>query len=129
MPMQNPAVMHERELRPIGDKIMVRPIKPESVTKGGIIIPQTAKRPPRMGIVMAAGPGRHIENSTPTWLIHSTHVTWLLLNRISTKIMGGIHLPPEIPNPIDFIPNPVKATKSYSTDSAATKSPTPTIIP
>jgi len=46
------------ELQPLGDRIVVRPIKREEVTKGGIILPDTAKEKPQEGEVIAVGPGR-----------------------------------------------------------------------
>jgi len=62
--MEGPNVIRQRELQPVGDKIMVKPLKAEKITKGGIHIPDTAKRPPLMGLVLAAGPGRHSEAGT-----------------------------------------------------------------
>ncbi len=45
-------------LKPLHDRILVRPGKPEETTKGGIIIPDTAKEKPMQGEVVAAGSGR-----------------------------------------------------------------------
>jgi chaperonin GroES len=49
-------------LRPLGDRIVVRPGKEEDVTKGGIVLPDTAKKKPREGEVLAVGPGKMLEN-------------------------------------------------------------------
>jgi chaperonin GroES len=49
-------------LRPLGDRIVVKPGKEEEVTKGGIVLPDTAKKRPREGAVMAVGPGKLLEN-------------------------------------------------------------------
>jgi len=46
------------KLQPLGDRIVVRPIKREEVTKGGIVLPDTAKEKPQEGEVIAAGPGK-----------------------------------------------------------------------
>jgi len=46
------------KLEPLGDRIVVKPLAREEVTKGGIIIPDTAKEKPQEGEVMAVGPGR-----------------------------------------------------------------------
>lgn len=46
------------KLRPLQDKILLRPSKPEEVTKGGIIIPGNAKEKPTTGEVLAVGIGR-----------------------------------------------------------------------
>ncbi len=45
-------------LKPLADRIVVRPSKAEEKTKGGIIVPDTAKEKPVWGEVIAAGPGR-----------------------------------------------------------------------
>src|SRR5271163_3621777 len=46
------------KLRPLGDRILVKRIKEEEKTKGGIIIPDTAKEKPQEGKVVAVGRGR-----------------------------------------------------------------------
>ena len=43
--------------RPLGDRVLVRRVEEEEKTKGGIIIPDTAKEKPQEGEVLAAGPG------------------------------------------------------------------------
>ena len=43
--------------RPLGDRVLVRRVEEESKTKGGIIIPDTAKEKPQEGEVIAVGPG------------------------------------------------------------------------
>jgi chaperonin GroES len=45
-------------LTPLHDRVLVRPSKPEEVTSGGIIIPDTAKEKPMQGEVLAVGPGK-----------------------------------------------------------------------
>ncbi len=45
-------------LKPLGDRLVVKPIEQEEVTSGGIILPETAKEKPQEGQVLAAGPGR-----------------------------------------------------------------------
>jgi chaperonin GroES len=44
-------------LRPLGDRLVVRPIEQEELTPGGIVLPETAKEKPQKGEVVAAGPG------------------------------------------------------------------------
>jgi len=46
------------KLEPLGDRIVVKPLPRDEVTKGGIIIPDTAKEKPQEGEVVAVGPGR-----------------------------------------------------------------------
>lgn len=45
-------------VRPLGDRILVRRVEEEEVKRGGIIIPDTAKEKPQQGEVLAVGPGR-----------------------------------------------------------------------
>jgi chaperonin GroES len=46
------------KLQPLGDRIVVKPIEREEVTKGGIVLPDTVKEKPQEGKILAAGPGR-----------------------------------------------------------------------
>ncbi len=46
------------KLEPLADRLVVRPIEKEDVTKGGIILPDTVKEKPQEGEVLAVGPGR-----------------------------------------------------------------------
>jgi len=43
--------------RPLGDRVLIRRVEEEAKTKGGIIIPDTAKEKPQEGEVVAVGPG------------------------------------------------------------------------
>lgn len=45
-------------LKPLGDRIVIKPTAAEEVTKGGIVLPDTAKERPREGEVIATGPGK-----------------------------------------------------------------------
>jgi len=45
-------------LKPLGDRVIVQPKAPEEVTKGGIILPDTAQEKPMEGVIVAVGPGR-----------------------------------------------------------------------
>ena len=46
------------KLKPINDRVVVKPAPADEKTKGGIIIPDTAKEKPQRGEVMAVGPGK-----------------------------------------------------------------------
>ncbi|MEE9185871.1 MAG: co-chaperone GroES [Candidatus Binatia bacterium] len=48
-----------KKVRPLHDRVIVQRIEEEEKSKGGIIIPDTAKEKPQEGRVTAAGPGRH----------------------------------------------------------------------
>ena len=46
------------KLEPLADRLVVKPIERDEVTKGGIVLPDTAKEKPQEGEVLAVGPGR-----------------------------------------------------------------------
>jgi len=50
------------KLEPLADRLVVRPIEREEVTRGGIVLPDTAKEKPQEGEVLAVGPGRLSED-------------------------------------------------------------------
>jgi chaperonin GroES len=52
------------KVRPLQDRIMVKRVEEENKTKGGIIIPDTAKEKPQEAIVVAVGPGKVTDNGT-----------------------------------------------------------------
>ena len=45
-------------IQPLGDRVIVKPLEAESKTKGGIVIPDTAKEKPQEGKVVAVGKGK-----------------------------------------------------------------------
>ena len=51
-------------LRPLGDRVVVKPVEKEEMTKSGIVIPDTVKEKPQEGIVEAVGTGRILDNGT-----------------------------------------------------------------
>ena len=50
------------KIRPLADRIVIRPAQAEEKTKGGIIVPDTAKDKPVRGEITAAGPGKTAED-------------------------------------------------------------------
>lgn len=48
-------------LKPLGDRVVVKVIQAEEVTKGGVILPGTAKEKPQQGEVVAVGTGEYID--------------------------------------------------------------------
>jgi chaperonin GroES len=50
------------KLQPLADRLVVKPIEKEEITKGGIVLPDTAKEKPQEGKVLAVGPGRLSED-------------------------------------------------------------------
>ena len=49
-------------IRPVGDRLVVKPLEQEETTRGGIILPDSAKEKPNRGKVLATGSGRTLEN-------------------------------------------------------------------
>jgi chaperonin GroES len=56
------------KLRPLGDRIVVRALARETVTKSGIVLPDTAKEKPQEGEILAVGPGKVLDNGKRTTL-------------------------------------------------------------
>jgi chaperonin GroES len=50
------------KIKPLGDRIVIKPSPAEEKTKGGIILPDTAKEKPVVGEVVAVGPGRKADD-------------------------------------------------------------------
>lgn len=48
-------------IRPLGERVVVKPLPSEERTKGGIVLPDTAKEKPQEGEVIAVGPGKILE--------------------------------------------------------------------
>ena len=49
-------------MRPVGDRVVVKPAAKEEVTRSGIVIPDTAKEKPQEGEVIAVGSGKLLDN-------------------------------------------------------------------
>ncbi len=54
------------KLRPLGDRVVVKALARETVTKSGIVLPDTAKEKPQEGEVLAVGPGKVLDNGKRT---------------------------------------------------------------
>ncbi len=52
------------KLRPLGDRVVVKPTPREEMTKTGIVLPDTAKEKPQEGTVLAVGPGRTLDDGS-----------------------------------------------------------------
>lgn len=56
--------MANLNIKPLSDRVLVKPAEAETMTASGIIIPDTAKEKPQRGTVLAAGPGKKDEPTT-----------------------------------------------------------------
>ena len=61
-PIDRRSVFAMEKIRPLGDRVVVKPDSREKTTRGGIIIPDTAKEKPQQGTVTAVGNGRLLDN-------------------------------------------------------------------
>jgi chaperonin GroES len=50
------------KIRPVGDRVVVKPAAKEEITKSGIVIPDTVKEKPQEGVVIAAGSGKVLKH-------------------------------------------------------------------
>jgi chaperonin GroES len=50
------------KLRPLGDRVVIKPTPREEMTKSGIVLPDTAKEKPQEGEIIAVGPGRILDD-------------------------------------------------------------------
>jgi chaperonin GroES len=67
------------EIKPLGDRVVVQPLEAENKTKGGIVLPDTAKEKPQEGKVIAVGKGKILENGT----VHPLEV------KVGDKVLYG----------------------------------------
>ena len=51
-------------IKPLEDRVVVKPLEAEQTTASGLVIPDTAKEKPQEGEVIACGPGRMLDNGT-----------------------------------------------------------------
>ena len=56
------ATANATKLRPLGDRVVIKPSAREEMTKSGIVLPDTAKEKPQEGEIIAAGPGKILED-------------------------------------------------------------------
>jgi chaperonin GroES len=54
--------MPKLNLRPLDDRVVVRPLEAEEMTAGGIVLPDAAKEKPQRGKVLATGPGKLLDS-------------------------------------------------------------------
>ena len=82
------------KIRPLQDRIIVKRVKEEEKTKGGIIIPDTAKEKPMEGEVIAVGTGRILENGKkqPLEVKSGDRVLFSKYAGTDIKIAGVEHL-------------------------------------
>jgi len=82
------------KIKPLGDRILIKPLKAEAKTKGGIILPDTAKEKPQEGKVVAVGKGKTLESgkAEPMEVKVGDKVLYGKYSGTEIKIEGEEHL-------------------------------------
>ena len=82
------------KIRPLGDRILLKRIEEEDKSKGGIIIPDSAKEKPQEGKVVAAGKGRLLEDGklVPLEVKKGDRVLFGKYSGTEVKLVGEEHL-------------------------------------
>lgn len=82
------------KIKPLGDRILIKPLKAEEKTKGGIILPDTAKEKPQEGKVVAVGKGKTLESgkAEPLEVKVGDKVLYGKYSGTEIKIEGEEHL-------------------------------------
>jgi chaperonin GroES len=52
------------DIKPLGDRVVIKPLEAENKTKGGIVLPDTAKEKPQEGKVVAVGKGKVLDSGS-----------------------------------------------------------------
>jgi chaperonin GroES len=83
-----------KSIRPLGDRVLVKRIQEEEKTKGGIIIPDTAKEKPQEGMVVAVGKGKTTEDGKviPPDVKKGDRILFGKYSGTEVKIEGEEHL-------------------------------------
>lgn len=77
------------QLKPLADRVVLKSIETEEVTKGGIVLPGTAKEKPQMAEVIAVGPGGVVEGKEITMYVKpGEHVIYSKYAGTEVKLDG-----------------------------------------
>jgi chaperonin GroES len=81
------------KLRPLGDRVIVKPGEGEEKTASGLVIPDTAKEKPQEGTVVAVGPGRYEDGkNVPMDVKKGDKIIYSKYGGTEVKIDGEEHL-------------------------------------
>jgi chaperonin GroES len=82
------------KIKPLGDRILLKRIEEEQKSKGGIVIPDTAREKPQEGKVVAVGKGRLLENGelVPLEVKKGDRVLFGKYSGTEVKLVGEEHL-------------------------------------
>ena len=76
-------------LKPLGDRVLVKAVELEEVTASGLVLPDTAKEKPQRGKVLAVGEGRYIDGArVPLDLVEGDEVIYSKYGGTEVKVDG-----------------------------------------
>ena len=81
--------MAKLNIKPLGDKVIVKRVEAEEKTAGGIVLPDTAKEKPKRGIVLAIGNGRLLDDGTRSEMQVKKNDEVLFTSYAGTEIKVG----------------------------------------
>ena len=81
------------KLKPLADRVVIKSLETEEVTKGGIVLAPTAKEKPQMAEVLAVGPGGVVDGKEVTMYVHvGDKVVYSKYAGTEVKLDGVDHL-------------------------------------
>lgn len=81
--------MAKLNIKPLGDKVIVKRVEAESTTAGGIVLPESAKEKPKRGVVLAIGSGRLLDDGTRSEMQVKKNDEVLFTSYAGTEIKVG----------------------------------------
>lgn len=81
--------MAKLNIRPLGDKVIIKRVDAEQKTAGGIVLPDTAKEKPKRGVVLAVGTGKLLDDGTRSAMQVKTNDQVLFTSYAGTEIKVG----------------------------------------
>ena len=81
--------MAKLNIKPLGDKVIVKRVEAEEKTAGGIVLPDTAKEKPKRGVVLAVGDGRLLDDGTRSEMQLKINDEVLFTSYAGTEIKVG----------------------------------------
>ncbi len=81
--------MAKLNIKPLGDKVIVKRVEAEETTTGGIVLPDSAKEKPKRGIILAIGNGRLLDDGTRSEMQVKKNDEVLFTSYAGTEIKVG----------------------------------------
>ena len=81
--------MAKLNIKPLGDKVIIKRVEAEETTTGGIVLPDSAKEKPKRGVVLAVGNGRILDDGTRSEMQLSERDEVVFTSYAGTEIKVG----------------------------------------